>query len=167
MQPTFSGAYNVVHTSAEAPLGFRHTIPASVEDIADDFVFGDRGDMELIYVYNDSGSTISAGELVARKTRTDGFHARTSPIDAPKSTLLGMALFDIADGEYGFILKRGKTDLLQCEVADLRDLNLATGGSAGRAYAQGATDAIKGPIGQGAFNNTGSLGDPGAAYIDL
>jgi hypothetical protein len=168
MQPTLSGDYTQVSTSAEYPLGFRTTIPAAGEDAADEYIFGDRGDMELIYVFNDSGSTISAGELVARKTNTDGYYVRTSPINAPKSTLVGMALYDIGDDEYGFILKRGKTDLLNSDAADLRNVNLATGAVAGRAYAQAATDAIKGSIGQGAFNNgAGAGGESGAAFIDL
>ena len=66
----------------------------------------DSGDLELVYVKNASGSTIGRGELCAIDA-ANGAYAIAQSGAGNAGAILGVALFDIADGKSAFIVCGG------------------------------------------------------------
>jgi hypothetical protein len=116
-----------------APLGSTYIIPASDSDRglvvlnSDNTVFGDaradvpsggelvslaggEGELELIYIKNATGSTISRGQPVmvgaaaAPYSVTQGV---ATAVDEPTTAILGIALFDIPTAKAAWVVKRG------------------------------------------------------------
>jgi hypothetical protein len=171
MPYAFSGDLTHLDAIANAayPLGFKAAIPAAGRAKATEYQTADVGDSEFVYVYNDSGVTIAAGDLVARKAATVSYRARTAPVNAPVASLLGVALQAIPTGYCGFVQCKGYVATgVNSTNADLRDAGLYTGAAAGRVYAAAgaATDAERGPLGLGLVDNSaGAAGALCAAYV--
>ena len=89
-----------VTTDKQAPLGFELTVPA-----------GDNGNQVWIYVFNDSGSWVT-GSVIMRDAATTTYDGVLATASAPASRVIGVAQHTIADGSYGFILKRGLGEVL-------------------------------------------------------
>jgi len=170
MDLAFAGDLTKVTTTPEYPLGTRCGIPASNMSKAAQYQTADRGDSEWVYVYNDSGSDLVVGELIARKTAAGAYAVRQAPANCPKPLLVGVCVKVIPDGYYGWVQCKGFVyGGVVSMNADFRDRGLFSGAVAGRAYLASAavTDAERGPFGLGIVNNAaGAAGARIAAYID-
>lgn len=67
--------------------------------------FANSGDMEWVYVFNDSGSTIERGAHVEADQSKGPF---TVLVGGGAKPTIGVAQFDIPDGYYAWALVRGK-----------------------------------------------------------
>jgi len=87
-----------VTTDQQAPLGFIHTVPASVT--------GGTGEQQWVYVRVDpaAGAPLAIGEFVSLA----GFDVvQTTPLAQNPVLIIGVAQHAIAQGSWGFILKNG------------------------------------------------------------
>lgn len=138
--PTFASALHDVRTLAEGPLtavGTEVVIGATATDrtlfwvtsagaIAGGPQYGphaaatdvevkqlaNTGEMVWQYVFNDSAATIQRGAVVAMKAATLTKNVKAAPVDTQASRVVGVAQYDIADDEYGWILKKGVGEVL-------------------------------------------------------
>ena len=104
----FGGSVTRVTTTQELPLGFQVTVPN-----------GDSGLQTWVYVFNDSGAweeghviTMDVSEASGAHNRFHGCLAPACEEGTPAILVLGVAQHTIADGSYGFILKRGVGEVL-------------------------------------------------------
>lgn len=87
-----------VTTDQQAPLGFIHTVPASVT--------GGTGEQQWVYVRVDpaAGAPLAIGEFVSLA----GLGVvHTTPLAQNPVLIIGVAQHAIAQGSWGFILKNG------------------------------------------------------------
>ena len=96
----FGGEITRVTTTQELPLGFEVTVPD-----------GDKGMQTWIYVFNDSGSWV-VGSVIARDDSTVTYDGKLATASTPSPRVIGVAQHVIADGSYGFILRRGIGEVL-------------------------------------------------------
>jgi len=89
-------------TTQVMPLGFEYHEPASGDD---------QGEKVWIYVFNDNGSWVE-GSVIARDASTTTYDGILAATSTPSSRVIGVAQHAIADGSYGFILKRGIGEVL-------------------------------------------------------
>ena len=68
--------------------------------------FTPYGEREWVFVYNGSGATISAGTVVVRDG-TDPWNGKAAAGTEVAGNVLGIAQHDIADGSYGWVLRKG------------------------------------------------------------
>lgn len=90
---------SLTYTSAVYPLGTERLMLGSQSTL---------GDQVWIFVKNDSGSAVGQGDVLSRKDGTISLGtAVKAPLDASSAAVLGVAQFAIADGSFGWVLKRG------------------------------------------------------------
>jgi hypothetical protein len=66
------------------------------------------GDQVWIFIKNGAGSALAQGDVVSRKDSTISLGTVVkAPLDASSASVVGVAQFAIADGAYGWVLKRG------------------------------------------------------------
>ena len=92
-----------VSTTQRLPLGFEYHQPADATD--------NLGPKVWIYVFNDSGSWVQ-GSVIARDASTTTYDGILAAASTPSMRVIGVAQHAIADGSYGFILKRGIGEVL-------------------------------------------------------
>tara|TARA_Y100000310_G_scaffold317369_1_gene370182 strand:- start:232 stop:750 length:519 start_codon:yes stop_codon:yes gene_type:complete len=157
MQPTLNCDPNVAHTTQMVPLGAKHTKPSANRtgtNAADPDM--DTGPLELVYVFNDSGATIDAGDVCLRKAAEERYHVLVAPAAlAPAMRTVGVALFEIEDDEYGFIAYKGIVPVKHEAGTTVANLSIVHGATtAGCIDAMGAGEE-ENVIGLGISNNAG------------
>jgi|1_EtaG_2_1085319.scaffolds.fasta_scaffold00680_12 hypothetical protein len=70
----------------------------------------DQGTQKWIYI--EANATIAAGTVVQRRDAIANYVGQVAALAAPAMSVLGVAQYEIAAGEYGFILREGVTDTL-------------------------------------------------------
>ena len=151
----FGIAITDVDTSAKMPLGFRVVMPATSEGD-----YADTGEREWIYVYNDEAATAFAvGDIVVRDTDAGSTYdaiLMASGVAVPAIRVMGVAQHVIADGSYGFVLRRG-VGLVKNGTANISDDTPITAGGdrAGAAidFAAGFEEGIIGTSLEAEANN--------------
>lgn len=119
-----------VTTDQQAPLGFELVVPTA-----------NGGEEVFIYVENDSGSALVVGELQTRKAGTATYQvAQAGAINA--ATIVGVAHVEIANGSFGFLLRKGHTTV-KCGAAVTADSGLKPAAS-GLVTHAAATDSACG-----------------------
>ena len=88
-------ATDTVTTTQQAPLGFELTVPD-----------GDNGFQTWIYVYNDSGSGLTAAKMQTRKAATANYHVAEAGAINPCQAV-GVCVTAIPNLSYGFLLRKG------------------------------------------------------------
>ena len=96
----FGGSVTRVTTTQELPLGFEVTVPD-----------GNNGAQTWIYVFNALGAWV-VGSVIARDASTVTYDGILAASSTPSSRVIGVAQHIIADGSYGFILRRGVGEVL-------------------------------------------------------
>ena len=99
------------------PLGYEVTLPATKGGAGG--VTNNAGSQTWVYVFNDSGTWAEGHVITMDVSETSGAHERFHGCLAPANTsgtpailVLGVAQHAIADGSYGFILKKGVGEVL-------------------------------------------------------
>ena len=87
------------------PTGYEVTLPATKSGALD--VTNNGGTETWIYVYNDSGSDIAANIVVMRKAATSTYNVLIAAVSISPQRIVGISQHAIANGSYGFVLKRG------------------------------------------------------------
>lgn len=74
---------------------------------------GDNGVKVWVYVKNDEAATaLAAGEIAARKSATATRLVVRAPLSTVADRVVGVASHEIPAQKYGFIVKRGITDVI-------------------------------------------------------
>ena len=90
---------------ARFPTGYEVMLPATKSGALS--VANNSGGETWIYVYNDSGSEIAANMVVMRKAATSTYNVLLATASISPQRIVGISQHAIANGSYGFILKRG------------------------------------------------------------
>jgi len=143
MSEGLSTLLDQVDTSAKYPLGTTFTQAPGDGAIRDPAVtgsFADRGIREWIYVKNSAGAALAQGEVCTRKSGSTLYEVSKAPTTSHPAQVVGVAQWAIADGSYGWILRKGlgevKADSATVITAD-KALVPGTG-TAGRAQQHAA-----------------------------
>jgi hypothetical protein len=115
------GSITDVHDSQRYDLGYEYTD----QD-------GNNGVKVWIYVKNDEAATaLAAGEIAARKAATASRLVVRAPVSAVANRIVGVASHEIPAQKYGFIVKRGITNVIAgAETIDV-DEPIAVSGTVG------------------------------------
>ena len=167
MQATLNCDPNKAHATAMLPLGFKHTLPARNRDgaKASDPQM-DCGQIELVYVYNDSGADIDPGDVCLRAAGEPTWEVLTAPAAlAPAMRTVGVALFEIPDGEFGFIAWKGIVPVKH-ETSNVANLSLVHGQVTAGCVEFMPVGAEENVFGLGLTNNAAAAGTLVDAYIN-
>lgn len=95
-----------VDTTQQFPLGALFDVPAT-----SDGTRANQGAQKWIYVYNDSGGALAAGDVCTRKAATATYRVRKSAVTQGSSCVVGVAQHAIANGSYGWIQRKGVAEV--------------------------------------------------------
>lgn len=94
----------------------------------------DTGPAVWIYVYNDSGGALAQGDVLVRKSATSTYNVRKSATTSDPACVVGIAQHAIADGKYGWVLRRGVGEVSMDAAGSAKDKGIkvsnATAGTA-------------------------------------
>ena len=111
---------------ARFPTGYEVTLPATKSGALS--VANNSGGETWIYVYNDSGAEIGANMVVMRKAATSTYNVLKATASISPQRIVGVSQHAIANGSYGFILKRG-LGTVTGDAAVTADLGMIVDGS--------------------------------------
>ena len=138
------------------PAGYEVTLPATKGGAGG--VTNNAGPQTWIYVYNDSGSEIAANIAVMRKDDTSTYNVLIAAVSISPQRIVGISQHAIANGSYGFVLKRG-LGTVTADATVTADLGMIMDGStAGNVtHAAAVTNAgigctVAGRTGSGTFS---------------
>jgi hypothetical protein len=150
----FPSTITQVDTAARFPLGYEVTVPAKGAGTG-----LDQGEETWIYVYNDSGSPLAVAKVQTRKAATAAYHVAEAGAINPCQAV-GVSQHAIANGSYGFILRRGvgTVDAAGTVTADKGLILIASGEVTHEAAVTGSAmgNSLAGRSGAGTFT----------AYVD-
>tara|TARA_Y100000310_G_scaffold77124_1_gene73649 strand:- start:1453 stop:1989 length:537 start_codon:yes stop_codon:yes gene_type:complete len=116
------------------PLGYLWTSLPGIDDNGTGVNGKNQGTRTWIYIK--ANANITAGQVVQRRDAIADYIGQVMVVDAPAASIFGVAQYDIAANEYGFILREGITETLELNgaVTDGTPLMTATGaGNDGKA----------------------------------
>ena len=132
-----------VDTEQKLPLGFKYTEAASGDDM---------GERTWVYVFNDGGSSLTAGCAAFRDPsaanasdpagKMYGVFIAASGTVYPAVSVVGVAQHTIAAGSYGFVLSKGIGEVLAgTETIDASEVVAVSAAVAGRGMEGGSIAA--------------------------
>ena len=95
---------------------------------------------KAMFVYNDSGSTIGANLVVARKAASPKAYIRICPSGSDPSLVMGVTLASIPTGYCGFIAIAGQVGITAGAAGITADTRLKVGAADGVAVDTASTD---------------------------
>ena len=106
------------------PLGYLWTSLPGIDDDGTGTNSVNQGTRTWIYIK--ANATIAAGTVVQRRDAIADYVGQVADLGAPAMSVLGVAQYEIAAGEYGFILREGITDTLTLNGAVTDGVPLVT-----------------------------------------
>jgi len=111
------GSVSEYDTVQRNPLGHVYVEPAGFGSDRDPAVLGsklDRGPRTWIYVYNDSGVSLTRGTVCVRKAGTQTYNVRKSTQATPQNVnmVVGVADMTIPTGCYGWLIRSGIAEVI-------------------------------------------------------
>lgn len=153
-----------ITTSSGAVAGDARTVLASGEELVS--LAGGEGELELIYVKNESGGDIKRGAIVMVDFANGAYNIKYAPVPgatASASQILGVTLFLIPNNKAAWIVKRGVVKVATAGSSIAIGTALKSNGTEGRGVAISTGDPSVVSLVEAGGSGAGSLSK---AYVN-